>query len=98
MLGGVLDTLATRHASDGVDVEALIGNDACGSLYLSRFQRAPHDHQDIAVLALVSHPVLVLIVANGREANVYPQFGGLEQQFLHHLTRVHLVHADENAQ
>ena len=71
VLGRVLDALAACHTADGVDIKALVGNDAGGTLYLARLQLTTHDHQDVAVLALMAHPVLVLVVGDRREADVH---------------------------
>ena len=98
MLVQLLDTLTTREAQDGVDVQSLVGQNLCGSLYLTGFQLSSQHHEDVAVLALMAHPVFVLIVADGRETDVHAQFGGLEQQFLHGQSRLHLIHADEDTQ
>jgi len=98
MLAGVLDTLAACQSQDGVDVESLVCQDAGSPLNLPGFQLSPHHHEDIAVLALMAHPVLILIIADGRETDVYAQFSGLEEQFLHGQARFHLVHADKDTQ
>ena len=65
MLRGVLDAFASREAQDGVDVQPLVCEDARGALYLTRLQLTAHHHEDVTVLALMSHPVFILIVANG---------------------------------
>ena len=98
VLTWVLDALTARKSQDGVDVEALIGKDARGAFNMTGLELATHHHEDITVLALMAHPVFVLIVGDGREADVDIEFRGLEEQFLHDLTRVGLVHADEDAQ
>ena len=98
MLGWVLDALASCEADDGVDVQTLVGNDASGCLNLLGFQLATHHHEDIAVLALMAHPVLVFFIGDRGKADVYAQFGSLEQQFFHHLSRVLFFHANKDAQ
>ena len=95
VLGRVLYALPARQTKYAVNVQPLVGNDAGGSLNLARLQLPAHDHQYVAVLTLMAHPVLVFIVADGRETYLYSQFSGFEQQFFHYLTRVHLVHAHE---
>ena len=65
MLRGVLDALASREAQDGVDVQSLVCEDARGTLYLTGLQLTAHHHEDVTVLALMAHPVFVLIVADG---------------------------------
>ena len=98
VLGWVLDALAPCQSQDAVYVQSLVGQYARGTLYLACLQLPAQHHQYIAILALVAHPVFVLIVTDGSEADVHAQFGGLEEQFFHHLSRVHLIHADEDAQ
>ena len=98
MLAWVLDALTARESQDGVDVEALIGKDARGTFNLTGLKLAPHHHEDITVLALMAYPVFVLIVGDGREADIDIEFRGLEEQFLHDLTRIGLVHTDEDTQ
>ena len=65
VLRGVLDTLTAREAQDAVDVQSLVCKDARGTLYLTGLQLTAHHHEDVTVLALMSHPVFILIVANG---------------------------------
>ena len=65
MSGWVLDTLTTRQPEDGIDVQSLISDDTRSSLYLARLQLATQHHEDLAVLTLMTYPVLVLIVADG---------------------------------
>ena len=98
MLGAVANALTACHAADGIDVKALVSDDTCGGLYLSGFQLAPHHHEDVAVLALMAYPFLVFVIADRRETDVHAQLGSLEQQFLHHLSRMRLLHADEDAE
>ena len=98
MLTWVLDALTPRESQDRVDVKALVCKDARGTFNLTGFELAPHHHEDITVLTLMAHPVFVLIIADGREADVDPQFGGLEEEFLHDLPRVGLFHTDQDAQ
>ena len=98
MLRGILDALTSRQSENGVDVQPLIGEDTCGTLYLPGLQLPPHNHEDVAVLALMAHPVLILIVADGREADVHVQLRSLEEQFLHHLSGVVLTHANQDTQ
>ena len=65
MLCGVLDALTARQSQDGVDVEALVCKDARGAFDMARLQLSPHDHEDVAVLALMAHPVFILVIADG---------------------------------
>ena len=60
----VLDTLTTRQSQDRVDVKALIGEDAGGTLDMTSLKLATHHHKDITVLALMAYPVFVFIVAD----------------------------------
>ncbi len=83
MLVELFDALATGKSQNRVDIQSLVGNDTGGSRYLACFQLPSHHHQDISVLALMSYPVFIFIVADGRETDVHPQFGGFEEQFLH---------------
>ena len=65
MLGRIFNALTSCQSEDGVNVQSLIGNDACGSLNLAGFQLASHDHENVSVLALMAYPVFILVVSNG---------------------------------
>ena len=93
----MLDADAPGEPQDGVDVQPLRGNHAGGGFDLFGRKTPPDERQDVSVLALSLHPVFVLFVLDGLKADVHIQFGGLEEQFFHHLPRVSLVNADENA-
>ena len=98
MLGGVLDTLTTCETDDRVDVQSLVGNHAGSCLNLACLQLTSHHGKDVTILALMANPILVLIVANGRETYLHTQLGSLEKQLLHYLSGVCLVHADKDTQ
>ena len=65
MFAWILDTLTTCQSKDGVDIQSLVGKDTCSTFYLACLQLTTQHHEDIAVLALMPHPVFVLIVGNG---------------------------------
>ena len=44
----------------------------------SLFALSAHHHEDIAVLPLMTYPVLIFIIADGRETDIYSQFRGFE--------------------
>ena len=92
------DALPTCQSTDGVDVQTLLGNHLCGCLYLCGRERPTHQRQDIAVLALSAYPCLVFVIGYRGKSDVHTQLGGLEEQFLHHLSRVSLVNANQDAQ
>ena len=98
MLSRILDALTTRQTKNGINVQPLIGKDPCGRLNLAGFQLSAQHHQDVAVLALMTHPVLILLVADRRETDVDTQFSSFEQQLFHGQSRLHLIHANQDAQ
>ena len=65
MLARGLDALAARQADNAVNVQPLVGNDTRGSLNLPGLQLSAQHHQNVAALALMAHPVFVLVVADG---------------------------------
>ena len=65
MLRGILDALTARKSKDAINIQALIGYYPSSCLYLTGLQLAPHHHEDITILSLMTHPVLVLIVGDG---------------------------------
>ena len=65
MLAWVLDALTTRQSQDRIDVQSLVGKDACSPFDLTGFQLASQYHEDIAVLTLMSHPVFILFIRDG---------------------------------
>ena len=97
MLVEHLDALSACQTDNRVDVQSLIGNDARCCCNLARFQLSAHHHEDVTVLALMAHPVLVFVVRDGCKADVHAQFGGFEQQLLHGKARLGIVDADEDA-
>ena len=94
----LLNALATCQSDDAVDVQSLVGQDACGSLNLARLQLSTEYHEDVAILALMTYPGFVFVIADGREHDVDAQLGSLEKQFLHGKARLRVVHADEDAE
>ena len=94
----VLDAHTAGEAFDGIDIEAVAGDDLCGRLDLPGTEAAADDRKDVAVLALAAGPGLVFVVGDGLEADVHPNLGGFEQEFLHHLPRRFVVYSDEDAQ
>ena len=98
MFCGIHNAFTTCQAKNGVDVQSLVCQDTCCRLNLTGFQLSAQHHENVAVLALVAHPVFVFLVADGRETDVDTQFRGLEQQFLHGQTRFHLIHTNQDAQ
>ena len=94
---GLLDALSAGEAQYRVDVEPLLRDDfgGCGNLLCG--ECLAYQGEDVAVLALLVDPCLVLVVAYGGEGYLHLQFGGLEEQFLHHLSRLALVYTDEDA-
>ena len=99
---GVFGVFGQRRTSgetpDGVDVESLLGDDfRHGFQLLGREASAQHG-EDVAVLALTSHPGVVVFVGDGEEAHVDAQLRRLEQHVLHQRTAVLLVHADKQSE
>ena len=95
---GLVQGDAARQALDGVDVHALVGQDAGGCGNLVGGQLAAQQRQDVAVLALHAHPVLVLLGTDGIEPHRHTQCGSLEQQFLHDEARMLLLRLAQDAQ
>lgn len=65
------DALATRQTADGVDIHTLLGYDMCGGAYVLCRQRPPDDGENVAVLALLIDPFLILVV--GESKSVLPE-------------------------
>ena len=70
----------------------------CRRLDLRGGEAPAYDGEDIACPALPGRPFLILVVRDRLEADLHAQFRGLEQELLHDLAGVLLVHADEDAQ
>ena len=65
MFTRILDTLTTCQSQDRINVQTLIGQDTRGTLDLTGLQLAPQYHEDVTVLTLMSHPVLIFIIRDG---------------------------------
>ena len=61
-------------------------------------ESAPDDGQNEAVFALPVHPRLVFFIGDGQETDVHIQLFGLEEQFFHHLPRVHVADTDKDTE
>ena len=95
---GVLDAHSARQAQDRIDVQSLPGDNLRGGGDLLGRERAPDDGQNEAVFALPVHPRLVFFIGDGQETDVHIQLFGLEEQFFHHLPRVHVADTDKDTE
>ena len=94
----VLDAHAAREALDGVDIEAVTGDNLCGRLDLTGTEASADDREDVAVFALATGPGLVFVVGDGLEADVHANLRSLEQEFFHNLAGGFVIYADEDTQ
>ena len=95
---GVLDAHSPRQAQDRIDVQSLPGDNLRGGSDLLGRERAPDDGQNEAVFALSVHPSFVFFIGDGQETDIHIQFFGLEEQFFHHLSRVHVADTDKDTE
>jgi len=86
------------QAFDGVDVQSLVRYNPGGRLDLCGGQASAEDREDVALPPLASGPVLIFVVRDRLEADLDTQFRGLEQEFLHHLAGMLLVHPDQESE
>ena len=90
-LGGavvLVEGHAARQAPDGVDVQPVLGHDLRHLGNVARRDGASEQRDDVAVLALTGHPVVVALFGDRREADHHPQLRGLEEQLLHDVARL----------
>ena len=78
----------TRQTANSVDIEFLLGNDfgCLGNLSCGNF--ASEQSDDVAVFALTSHPLRIVLLVDGAETDIDIQLVGFEQQILHNVARV----------
>lgn len=89
---------AARHALDRVDVEPLPRDHARHVGDVARRELTPQQRDDVAVLALHTHPCRVALLADGREADVDAQLRRFEEQLLHDGTRFVGGRLDQDSQ
>jgi lipopolysaccharide/colanic/teichoic acid biosynthesis glycosyltransferase len=89
---------AARHALDRVDVESLFGDRFGDPCDVARRELTPQQRDDVAVLALHTHPCRVALLADGREADVDAQLRRFEEQLLHDGTRFVGGRLDQDSQ
>ena len=98
LLVQLFNTFPARQTQNRINIKPLISKNLSGRLNLPRLELSAQHSKDISVLTLMPHPILVLIVANGRKADIHAQLRSLKQQLLHRKAALHLVHAHQNAQ
>ena len=74
---------AAGQAPDGVDIQAVLEDDARDIGDLPGRDRTAQQRHDVAVLALAADPRVIGLALDGREADLHTQLGRLEQQVLH---------------
>lgn len=95
---GVLYAHAPCKTNYGVYVETLRRNHLSRALYVVSRERSAYDGEYVAVLALLCHPLLVVVVIHGLEGYVHANGGSLEKEFLHDLPRTDAVGSDKDAE
>ncbi len=81
-----------------VDIESLIKNHLRNLGNMIGRNVMAQDCHIPTVLALTTHPIVVIFYRYGGEADAHIEFGGLEEKFLHYVATLRAVGLEKNSE